>query len=59
VLPEDVTDLTLDVLRHRIVLSYQAFAESLSADAIIRRITNHVTVPEAPLEHHVAVGQES
>ena len=31
-LPEDVHDLALDVLRHRIVLSYEALADNVSAD---------------------------
>ena len=36
-LPEDVHDLALDVLRHRLVLSYEALADSVSADEILRR----------------------
>ena len=31
-LPQDVTDLALDVLRHRLVLSYEALADNVSAD---------------------------
>jgi MoxR-like ATPase len=37
VLPEDVTDLVADVFRHRLVLSYQALADAVTADAIIHR----------------------
>jgi MoxR-like ATPase len=38
VLPEDITDLVPDVLRHRVVLSYEALAEGLTADALIQRV---------------------
>ncbi len=50
-LPEDMTDLVPDVLRHRLVLSYDALSEGLAADAIIRKIMAKVPVPAKPLEH--------
>jgi MoxR-like ATPase len=50
VLPEDVTDLVPDVLRHRLVLSYEALADGMSADALVQRILNKVPVPARPLE---------
>ncbi|MBX3588638.1 MAG: MoxR family ATPase [Ramlibacter sp.] len=50
-LPEDMTDLVPDVLRHRLVLSYEALSEGLSADAIVARIMAKVPVPAKPLEH--------
>jgi MoxR-like ATPase len=53
VLPEDVTDLAPDVLRHRLSLSYEALADSLTADQLIHRILQHVRAPEKPLEAHV------
>src|SRR5687768_7944928 len=53
VLPEDVVDLVPDVFRHRLVLSYEALAEALSADELIRRIMQKVPAPEKPLEKHV------
>ncbi len=59
VLPQDVTDVALDVLRHRLVLSYQAFAENLSSDDVLTRILAHLTVPDTPLEHHAEVTQQS
>jgi MoxR-like ATPase len=59
VLPEDVTDVALDVLRHRLVLSYQAFAESLTSDDILGRILSRLTVPEAPLERHAELAEQS
>jgi MoxR-like ATPase len=54
-LPHDVTDLVPDVLRHRLVLSYEALAEGLTADALIARVMQHVRAPEKPLESHVQV----
>ncbi len=53
VLPEDVVDLAPDVLRHRLVLSYEALSEGLSADALVAQIMAVVPVPEKPLESHV------
>ena len=50
-LPEDMTDLVPDVLRHRVVLSYEALSEGLSADALIGKIMAKVPVPPKPLEH--------
>ena len=48
-LPQDVTDLALDVLRHRIVLSYEALADNVSADSILTRVIAAVPVPDVPL----------
>jgi MoxR-like ATPase len=53
-LPEDVTDLVLDVFRHRLVLSYEALAEGLSADEVVKRVMKSVRAPEKPLQSHVA-----
>jgi len=50
-LTEDMSDLVPDVLRHRIVLSYEALAEGLSSDALIARIMKAVRAPEKPLAH--------
>ena len=43
--PEDVKTAALQVLRHRLVLSYEAEAEGMNADAVIERILSHVPVP--------------
>jgi MoxR-like ATPase len=55
VLPEDLTDLAPDVLRHRLVLSYEALAEGLTPDQLIVRLMAAVTPPAKPLENHVRV----
>ena len=50
-LPEDMTDLVADVLRHRLVLSYEALSEGLDADALIGQIMAKIPAPPRPLEH--------
>ncbi len=55
VLPEDIMDLAPDVLRHRLVLSYEALAEGLSADQLIVRLMQAIPPPAKPLENHVRV----
>jgi len=51
-LPEDVADLVPDVLRHRLVLSYEALSEGHTPDSLIARIMQAVPVPDKPLESH-------
>ena len=48
-LPQDVRDLALDVIRHRLVLSYEALADNVSADDVVKRILRAVPMPEVPL----------
>jgi MoxR-like ATPase len=43
--PEDVKAVGHDVLRHRIVLTYEAEAEEITSEDIIRRLFEHVEVP--------------
>jgi len=50
VLPEDVADLVPDVLRHRLVLSYEALSDGQTADSLIARVMQAVALPEKPLE---------
>jgi len=50
-LPEDMTDLVPDVLRHRIVLSYEALSEGMSSDALVTQIMAKIPAPARPLEH--------
>ncbi len=45
VLPEDVKAVAFEVLRHRIVLSYEAEAEEMKADDVIRILLSAVTIP--------------
>ena len=54
-LPEDMTGLVGDVLRHRLVLSYEALADGLNADEIVKRVMKKIPVPDKPL----ATGHDS
>jgi MoxR-like ATPase len=45
-LPQDVRDLTLDVIRHRLVLSYEALADNVSSDELLNRILDAIPLPE-------------
>jgi MoxR-like ATPase len=51
-LPEDMTGLVADVLRHRLVLSYEALADGLNADQIVERVQKKIPVPDKPLATH-------
>ena len=51
-LPADVVDVAADVLRHRIVPSYEALAEGISADDLVRDLMRAVPAPEKVLERH-------
>jgi MoxR-like ATPase len=45
VLPEDVKEVAMDVLRHRLILSYDAEADNVSADEVVSKILATVPVP--------------
>jgi len=45
VVPQDVKDISYSVLRHRILLSYEAEAEEMNTDQIIKTILEHVPTP--------------
>jgi MoxR-like ATPase len=47
VLAGDIRDLAMDVLRHRIVLSYDALSEGVTADELLERVLAAVAEPEA------------
>jgi MoxR-like ATPase len=59
VLPEDVIDVMPDVLRHRLVLTYEALAEQVSADDIVHRIMDSISPPDKPLDTHVRPGAKN
>lgn len=45
VIPQDVKDVAMDVLRHRIVVTYEAEAEEKSSEDIVQHIVSHIPVP--------------
>jgi MoxR-like ATPase len=57
-LPQDLIDLVPDVLRHRLVLSYEALSEGMTADALILKILQAVPAPSKPLDRHVQLAAQ-
>src|SRR5215203_1778090 len=51
-LPEDVTDMALDVLRHRLVLSFEALSDDVTSDTLLTTILGRVPAPVVPLREH-------
>ena len=51
-LPQDVRDVALDVVRHRLVLSYQALSDNVQSDDILNRLMEAVPMPEVPLREY-------
>ena len=45
VTPEDIKQIAPDVLRHRIITTYEAEAQEVDSAAIVQRILDHVEVP--------------
>ena len=52
VLPQDVRDVALDVMRHRLVLSYEALSDNVQSDDILDRLMEAVPMPEVPLREY-------
>jgi MoxR-like ATPase len=48
-LPQDVRDMALDVIRHRLVLSYEALSDNVNGDELLTRILERIPMPEVPL----------
>jgi MoxR-like ATPase len=46
--PPDLTDLVLDVFRHRLVLSYEALADEVTADTVLSSVMSALPVPDVP-----------
>jgi MoxR-like ATPase len=55
-LPQDLRDIAHDVLRHRLVLSYEALADNVTADDIVDRILAAVPAPELALRERMVGG---
>ena len=52
VLPEDVRDLAKDILRHRLVLTYDALADEVTPDAILDQVIEKIPTPAVQLSRH-------
>lgn len=55
VLAQDIRDMLLDVVRHRVILSYEALSDNITSDMILARVLDHVLAPAQPLREHVPV----
>ena len=51
VVPQDVYDVAPEVLRHRVSLSYDALAEGIHPDEVVRRVLTHVPAPRVATRH--------
>ncbi|MDE2003621.1 MAG: MoxR family ATPase [Betaproteobacteria bacterium] len=58
-LPDDVKDVAPDVLRHRLVLSYEALADGVTPDDLVRKVMQRIAAPDMPLETHVRIAAQS
>jgi MoxR-like ATPase len=54
-LPEDVRDMAMDVLRHRLVLSFEALSDDVTSDSILGKIVDRIAVPVVPLRERGTV----
>jgi MoxR-like ATPase len=49
VLPQDIIDMALDVMRHRLVLSYEALSDDVTPDVVLTRVMSALPIPEPRL----------
>jgi MoxR-like ATPase len=56
-LPQDVLDMAPDVLRHRVVPSYEALSDNMTSDDILNKIFERIPIPVVPLHEHAKVRQ--
>jgi MoxR-like ATPase len=54
VIPQDVSDLVHDVMRHRIIPSYEALSEGVTTDDILQKVMQAVPAPAQVLQSHAA-----
>jgi MoxR-like ATPase len=45
VIPEDIRSIAMDVMRHRVAVTYEAEAEEITPESVVQEILNHVEVP--------------
>jgi MoxR-like ATPase len=59
VFPQDIMDLALDVIRHRLVLSYEALSDNVTSDDLLRKILDRIPIPVVPLHEHFDIHANS
>lgn len=58
-LPQDVMDMALDVMRHRLVLSYEALSDNVTSDDVLTKIFDQIPIPVVPLHEHFNIRADS
>ncbi|MCC7360284.1 MAG: MoxR family ATPase [Anaerolineales bacterium] len=53
-LPQDVLDMAYDVMRHRLVLSYEALSDNINSDALLKQVLERIPLPVVPLNEQTA-----
>ena len=51
-LPQEVLDMAFDVMRHRLVLSYEALSDNVTSDDLLEQILDRIPTPVVPLHEH-------
>ena len=59
VVPQDVVDMALDVMRHRLVLSYEALSDGVTSDMILRRVLECIPAPAQSVQTYANASAES
>jgi MoxR-like ATPase len=59
VLPQDVVDMAVDVMQHRLVLSYEALSDGVTSPVVLQQILERVPIPPQPLQDQVITHAES
>jgi MoxR-like ATPase len=49
VLPQDVTDMVRDVMRHRLVMTFEALSDDVAADNVLTTVLDRIPAPVVPL----------
>ena len=52
-LPQDVLDMALDVMRHRVILSYEALSDNVTSDDLLKKIIDRIPLPVVPLHERI------
>lgn len=54
-LPQDVLDMALEVIRHRLVLSYEALSDNVTSDDLLQKVLDRIPIPVVPLHEHTKI----
>ncbi|MEK7440181.1 MAG: MoxR family ATPase [Chloroflexota bacterium] len=57
VLLEDIADMAHDVMRHRLVMSYEAMSDGVNAEAIVDQVLAHIPIPTQPLKTYAMLDE--